>query len=161
MSINSTASGEASLATKSAEVLKGIDRDPGYLIPALQALQGELGYLPDIALSATARHFRVPSSHVYGVATFYAQFRLERQGDHRIKICWGTACHVRGSAAIMDAVHKKLGILPGETTPDYRFTMERVACLGSCALAPVVVVDDRVYGQVTPERMEAIIDEIE
>jgi NADH-quinone oxidoreductase subunit E len=141
--------------------LSPFDEDPSHLIPALQAMQIALGYLPAISLDAVAKHFRVPASRVYGIATFYAQFHLTRQGDHRIKICWGTACHVRGSGMIMSVVHKKLGILPGETTPDYKFTMERVACLGSCALAPVVVVDDQVHGQMTPESMESLLDSCE
>ena len=107
-----------------------------------------------------ARFTGVPESRVYGVASFYAQFYLERQGRHKIKVCRGTACHVRGSARIMSALGEKLGIGVGETTPDYAFTLERVACFGSCALAPVVVVDDKVYGRMTPEKTVKLLDDL-
>ena len=140
------------------DILGGFGRDRSYVIPALQAIQGEQGYLPPETFPAASRHFKMPEAEIYGIATFYAQFYLSRQGDHLVRVCWGTACHVRGSAKIVEALQKKLGIEPGQTTPDYRFTVERVACLGSCALAPVVVVDGRVHGQVTPESMEEIID---
>ena len=131
------------------------------LIPILQRVQAELGYLPGEAMAEIARFTGVPESRVYGVASFYAQFYLERQGRHKIKVCRGTACHVRGSARIMSALGEKLGIAPGETTPDYRFTLERVACFGSCALAPVVVVDDKVYGRMTPEKAVKLLDGFE
>jgi NADH-quinone oxidoreductase subunit E len=132
----------------------------GTTTPILQQVQAEFGYIPLEAMEATARHLGIPETAVYGVATFYAQFYLTRQGKHRIKVCRGTACHVRGGRGIMRTVRKKLGIGPGQTTEDYLFSLERVACLGSCALAPAMVVDDRVYGTVTPADAERLIDRL-
>ena len=126
--------------------------EPGELIPVLQAVQKRVGYLPKEALRRVARYCHVPESTVYGVATFYSQFYLERQGRHKIRVCRGTACHVRGSKKIMAALTRKLGIEPGETTPDYKFTLERVACFGACALAPVVVIDEKVHGGMSPQK---------
>ena len=135
--------------------------DRSELIPILQDVQEALGYIPSEAMSATAGFLRVPESVVYGVVTFYAQFYLTRQGRHKIKVCQGTACHVRGGRRVMQAVRKKLGIAPGETTPDYEFSLERVACFGSCALAPVMVVDGRVHGRMTPQKAQALLESIE
>ena len=127
------------------------------LIPLLQDIQEKLGYLPREAMSATARFLGVPDSVVYGVATFYAQFYLTRQGKHKIRVCQGTACHVRGAPALIRAVREELGIELGGTTDDYEFTLERVACFGSCALAPVVVLDDKVYAKMTPQRVRKLL----
>lgn len=127
------------------------------LIPALQAAQELIGYLPAETLQAVADRLRIPESTVFGVASFYSQFYLTRQGRHRIQVCCGTACHVRGSAAILRRIEKELGINVGETTPDYEFTLERVACFGSCALAPVVVIDRDVHGKMTPEEAIRLI----
>jgi len=132
--------------------------EPGALIPILQDVQQTLGYLPGPALKAVAEFLNVPESSVYGVATFYAQFHLTRQGRHRIKVCQGTTCHVRGGSAVMRAVQARLGIGPGETTEDYMFSLERVACLGSCALAPMMVVDGKVHGRMTPRKAERILE---
>lgn len=131
------------------------------LIPLLQQIQAEFGYLPAEPMRRAASFLRVPESDVYGVATFYSQFYLTRQGKHRIKICQGTACHVRGGRRILRAVQKELGIRPGETTGDYMFSLERVACFGSCALAPVMVVDDTVYGRMTPQRALHLLEKLE
>ena len=130
------------------------------LIRILQDVQGKCGYLPQEALTAISEFVNVPESIVFGVATFYAQFYLTRQGKHRIKVCRGTACHVRGSTRVMQTAKRVLGIKPGETTPDYQFSLERVACFGSCALAPVIVVDNKVYGRMTPQRAEQILREL-
>ncbi len=146
---------------KLAPVLERHPRDRSSLIPLLQDVQDELGYLPPEAMREVARHLNLPESNVYGVVTFYAQFHLTRQGRHRVKVCQGTACHVRGGKGVMDAVRKRLGIEPGGTTPDYRASLERVACFGSCALAPVMVVDDKVYGKLTPRRAVKIIEVLE
>jgi len=127
------------------------------LIPVLQDVQEKLGYLPREALSAVSRFFNVPESVVFGVTTFYAQFYLTRQGKHKIKVCRGTACHVRGGRRIMHAVQRKLGIKAGETTEDYEFSLERVACFGSCALAPVVVIDGKVNGRMTTQKAEQLL----
>ncbi len=127
------------------------------LIPILQDIQKEMGYLPREAMSEAARFLGVPDSVVYGVATFYAQFHLTRQGKRRIKICQGTACHVRGAPGLIQAVREELGIEPGGTTDDYEFSVERVACFGSCALAPVVVLDDKVYAKMTSQRVRKLL----
>ena len=131
------------------------------LIPILQAVQEAFGYIPREAMVETARFLRVPESTIYGVATFYAQFHLTRQGKHRVKVCQGTACHVQGGSRIMRAVKKKLGITPGETTEDYQFTLERVACFGSCALAPVMVVDGKVYGRMTAQKAARLLENLQ
>jgi len=131
------------------------------LIPILQDIQAALGYIPAEAMEETARFLNVPESAVYGVATFYAQFYLTRQGRHRVRVCRGTACHVRGSKRIMEAVRKKLGIKPGQTTQDYRFTLERVDCFGSCALGPVVVIDGKLYGRMTPQKACRLLERLQ
>lgn len=131
------------------------------LIPILQDVQEVVGYIPSEAMMAIAKFLNIAESAVYGVVTFYAQFYLTRQGKHKIKVCQGTACHVRGSMRIMQTVKKRLGIGPGETTGDYKFSLERVACFGSCALAPVMVVDGRVHGRMTPQKAEKILENIE
>lgn len=131
------------------------------VIPILQDIQSVFGYIPRETLAQTARFLKMPEAVVYGVATFYAQFHLTRQGRHKIKCCTGTACHVRGGKRNLAAVRKKLGLEPGGTSPDYEFSLERVACFGSCALAPVMVVDNKVYGTMTPQRAVAIIEKIE
>jgi NADH-quinone oxidoreductase subunit E len=130
------------------------------LIPILQDIQDVFGYLPSDALRATASFLNVPDCTVYGVATFYAQFHLTPQGRNKIKLCEGTACHVRGADAIMRAIETKLGIKAGESTADFEFNLEKVACFGSCALAPVMVVNGKVYGNVTTEQAVEILDEL-
>lgn len=130
------------------------------LIPILQEIQKTLGYLPREAMTGTADFLKVPRSAVYGVATFYAQFYFEKRGEHIIRICRGTACHVKGSLKIMEAICRKLNIEPGGTSKDGKFTLERVACVGSCALAPVVVIDDKVFGDMTPDKTEKLLDSI-
>jgi len=127
------------------------------LIPVLQKVQGELGYLPEEAVSEIAHFLGLSKSEIYGVASFYAQFRFERQGEHTVKVCQGTACHVRGGRRILEAVMHQLGIKPGGTTEDYEFSLERVACFGSCALAPVMVVDKTVYGRMTTVKAREVL----
>ncbi len=127
------------------------------LIPALQKVQGEIGYLPEDAVSEIAYFLGLSQSEIYGVASFYAQFRFERQGEHTVRVCQGTACHVRGGRRILDAVKQELGIQPGETGEDYRFSLERVACFGACALAPVMVVDNTVYGKMTRSKTKQVL----
>jgi len=129
------------------------------LIPVLQKVQGELGYLPEEAISEIAKFLGLSRSEIYGVASFYAQFRFERQGEHTVRVCQGTACHVRGGRRIMQSVAHQLGVEPGRTTDDYKFSLERVACFGSCALAPVMVVDKSVYGRMTTVKAKKILSE--
>ena len=128
------------------------------LIPVLQKVQGELGYLPEEAVSEIAHFLGLSSSDIFGVASFYAQFRFERQGEHTVKVCQGTACHVRGAKRIMEAVAQELGIEPGGTTEDYKFSLEQVACFGCCALAPVMVIDDQVNGRVTTSDARKVLE---
>ncbi len=123
------------------------------LIPVLQKVQEELGYLPEEAISEIAYFLGLSKSRIYGVASFYAQFRFERQGKHTVRVCQGTACHVRGGRRILEAVMQQIGIQPGETTEDYQFSLERVACFGSCALAPVMVVDKTVCARMTTPKV--------
>jgi len=134
---------------------------PSGLIPILQAVQHEYQYLPEEILTYVATALDVPPARVYGVATFYAHFALEPKGKHVIRICDGTACHVKQSLPVLNALHQKLGTSEKQkTSPDMMFTVETVACLGACGLAPVVVIDEQVYGQITPERAIALVDEI-
>lgn len=125
----------------------------GAVIPILQKAQEAYGYLPKEILSEIARRTGIPVSRLIGVATFYAQFRLTRRGKHLIRICDGTACHVRGSAKCIETVENELNVPAGSTSADYEYTMEIVYCLGSCGLAPVAVVDDKVYGRLTPNSL--------
>ncbi len=138
-------------------ILAPYRRQRGGLIPVLQKVQEELGYLPEEAVSEIAHFLGVSESEVYGVASFYAQFQFIRQGEHTIKVCQGTACHVRGGRRIFEAVEREINIQPGETTKDYKFSLERVACFGSCALAPVMVVDKTVYGRMTPAKAREVL----
>ena len=129
----------------------------GALIPILQKVQEKLGYLTQEAVSEVAKFTGISENEIYGVASFYAQFRFTRPGDHGVRVCLGTACHVRGGSRIMDTAENKLGIEPGGTTEDYKFSLERVACFGACALAPVMVVDAKVYGRMTPAKAKEIL----
>jgi len=134
---------------------------PSGLIPILQAIQHVYQYLPEEVLTYVATSLDVPPARVFGVATFYAHFALEPKGKHVIRICDGTACHVKHSLPVLNALHEKLGTSEKKTTSgDMLFTVETVACLGACGLAPVVVIDEQVYGGMTPERALALIDEI-
>ena len=140
-----------------AEVLAPYKGAPGALIPVLQKVQEKLGYLPEETVSQIARFLRVSESDIFGVASFYAQFRFSRPGEHNVRVCLGTACHVRGGQRIMETVQRELRIEPGGTTEDYKFSLERVACFGSCALAPVMVVDKKVHGRMTTTKAKEIL----
>ena len=131
------------------------------LIPILQAIQQEYHYLPEEVLTYVATSLDVPPARVFGVATFYAHFALEPKGKHVIRVCDGTACHVKQSIPVLNALRQKLGTTEtSKTTPDMLFTLETVACLGACGLAPVIVIDEQVHGQITPEHALALVDEI-
>lgn len=129
------------------------------LIPMLQKVQEELGYLSEEAMMTIAKITGTPESHVYGVATFYAQFYFSRRGKNQTKICSGTACHVKGAARVKDAFERELGIACGSTSEDYEHSLETVACVGSCALAPVVVVNEDVHGQVQTGKIDKILEQ--
>lgn len=131
----------------------------GHVAPLLQAMQASYGYLPREVLVEASASTGIPLSHLYGVATFYAQFYLKPHARHTVRVCRGTACHVRGRQAIQDAVESRLGIREGEITEDGRFGIETVACLGTCFLAPVVMVDHDYFGSVTADKVPAILEE--
>lgn len=131
---------------------------PSDLIPLLQALQDHYGYLPRPVLETVTEETGIPLSRVMGVATFYEQFSLTPRGRHIIRVCRGTACHVRGGARIAQAIADKLGVHEGGTTPDMQFTLYTVACLGTCFLAPAMMIDQNYYGRLTPEKACRILD---
>ncbi|HEY9595344.1 MAG TPA: NAD(P)H-dependent oxidoreductase subunit E [Spirochaetia bacterium] len=160
----STQQGPA-LATRRFEsvcrILDAYGRDPTKLIPILQAVQDEYRYLPEEVMVFVATSLGLPPARVYGVATFYAHFALEPKGKHVIRLCDGTACHVKGSLPILEAIRARLGLTATKrTTPDLLFTVETVACLGACGLAPVVVVNEQVHGQMNPDAAVAIVEDI-
>lgn len=133
------------------------ERRSSNLIPLLQAVQNEYGYLPEQALREVARYTRTPESRVFGVATFYAQFHLTPQGRHRVQVCRGTACHVRGGGRILAEAKRLLGLKEGETSDDLEYTLETVACIGACALAPCMMIDDEVHGRLNTFKAAAIL----
>lgn len=137
--------------------IKTTKKDRGNLIPLLQMIQEKYAYLAPESIRMVAEHLVVETCEVYGVATFYNQFRFHPPGKHPIKVCLGTACHVRGGDIILENFERKLGIADGETTPDMEFSIERVACVGCCALAPVAVVEDDIMGHMAPSKVEGII----
>ncbi len=136
-------------------------RNAARLIPILQAVQAEYRYLPEEILTFVATSLGISPARVFGVATFYSLFTLKPKGKYLIRVCNGTACHVKGSMGIYETVVKKLGLHDGEdSTSDMLFTVETVNCLGACGLSPAMVINDDVYGQLTPQRVSDIIDEI-
>lgn len=127
--------------------------DRSALIPLLQQVQSEMGYVPKEAILEIGRQLQVSTSEIFGVLTFYTQFRLKPVGRHMVKVCIGTACHVRGAALVFDAVKDELKLEDSEdTTPDNEFTLEKVACFGACSLAPVMIVDEETRGNITPDQ---------
>jgi NADH-quinone oxidoreductase subunit E len=146
---------------KICEIIDRFDRDPQKLIPILQAVQDEYRYLPEEVLTYVATTLGLPPAQVYGVATFYAHFSLEPKGKYVVRMCDGTACHVKRSMPILDAVRARLGLQGDrQTTHDMLFTVETVACLGACGLAPVMVINDEVHGLMTPDSAVALIEAI-
>ena len=135
--------------------------DSGQMIPLLQRLQDAYGYLPQEVLLEVSRRTGIAVSQMFGVATFYAQFHMEPRGRHMIRACHGTACHVRGGKDILGVIMNELGVGEGETTDDRRFTLEVVACLGTCFLAPVIMVDGDYYGNLTPNKVGRILKKYE
>jgi NADH-quinone oxidoreductase subunit E len=139
------------------EILKKYRGQDGALIPLLQEAQGIYGYLTEEVLTAISRGLKIPLSRIYGVVTFYAQFYLTPRGRHTVRVCRGTACHVRGGMNIRKTVKQFLGVEENETTPDFKFTFETVACLGACALSPVLLVDKTYYGKLTPAKVGKVL----
>jgi len=148
---------ENGIAEKTREILVTMDSKQRSLIPILQQIQAEFRYLPSPAMLETARFLNIPEIDVYSVATFYNQFRLTPPGKHSIRVCMGTACHVKGGHITLAAWQRRLKIEPGETTPDHEFDLDTVACVGCCAMAPVTVVDQKVEGKADPTRVDGIL----
>lgn len=144
-----------------AEVLPTFSKSSSQLIPILQKIQRKHGYLPRLSLDMVAAHLQTTIAKVYGIATFYNQFRFNPPGRNPIKVCLGTACHVKGGEILLENFERRLQIKEGETSDDREYSLERVACIGCCALAPAVVVGEKVEAYVTPSKVEGIITEIE
>ncbi len=149
---------EKTIAAKVDEVLVSYTGDKANLIPILQQVQQVFGYLPEEAMSRVAQFVNVPGCSVFGVATFYSQFKLVPTGRNVVRVCRGTACHVRGGPRVLKGVERHLGIKSGENTPDMEFALETVACIGACALAPNMVVNNKIYGNMNPKKIASILD---
>ena len=133
----------------------------GATMPVLQAAQEIFGYLPEEVQIMVAEGLDIPLSEVYGVASFYAQFTLNPKGKYQISLCLGTACYVKGASDVLDAVQKHLGIRTGSITPDGKFSLDACRCIGACGLAPVMMINNDVYGRLTPDQVGAILDKYE
>jgi NADH-quinone oxidoreductase subunit E len=144
-----------------ARLLARFPRQRSSLIPILQRVQDRLGYISEAAVAAAAAHLRISENEVFGVASFYSQFRFSPPGRHSIKVCLGTACHVRGGQILIDAVQRELAVHPGDTTLDGRYDLQRVACLGCCALAPVVQVSADIHSRMNVTRLKAVLERYE
>ncbi len=142
-------------------ILSGFRDDEGNLIPILQKIQKKLGFISEDSVRQTARYLRISENQIFGVASFYSQFRFNEPGRNSIKVCLGTACHVQGGQILSEAVERDLGILPGQTTEDMRYDYEQVACLGCCALAPVIQINDDIYSRMTVIRLKETMDKYE
>jgi NADH-quinone oxidoreductase subunit E len=145
------------------EPLDGIDHEflgeRADLIPILQDIQNHYGYLPRDAIHKVSRWLKISENEIFGVATFYAQFRFTPPGEHHIRVCLGTACHVKGGEQMIEVLKRRLEVSPGETTSDGKFDLDRVACLGCCALAPVVAFDKKIFAQMSVLKLQGILDE--
>ncbi len=150
---------ESHVSDELAKIVAEYKGEKGALIPILQKVQEEFGYLSEEAISQIAKSSRMSESEVFGVASFYAQFYFTARGKHTVKVCLGTACHVRGGERILDEIKRELDIESGGTTKDYQFSLERVACFGSCALAPVLVINKDVYGRMTVAKAKETLNE--
>jgi NADH-quinone oxidoreductase subunit E len=148
---------EAENRQETKKVLKKFGKKRGNLIPILQKVQGKLGYLPNEAMEEVAAFLGISEVDVYEVVTFYNQFRLNPPGKHSIRVCLGTACHMKGGYITMDAWKRRLGIDVRQTTPDREFDLDSVACVGCCVMAPVTVVDDKPEGNVEPTKVDGIL----
>jgi NADH-quinone oxidoreductase subunit E len=143
--------------SKIEDILKKYPASRGSLIPVLQDIQEDFGYLSEKAVGELSQLMGISANEIYGVATFYTQFRFSPPGRHSIQSCQGTACHVRGGHQILNELEQRLGITAGQTTADGQFDLQRVACVGCCALAPVVTVDGKVYAQVTTKKIPSVL----
>lgn len=144
---------------KTEEICLRFNNDPGELISILHATQNTLGYLPVEVQHVIARCLGIPSSRVYGVVTFYSFFSMTPKGQYPVSVCLGTACYVRGSDKVLEEFKRVLGIEVGETTPDGKFSLDCLRCVGACGLAPVATIGDKVYGRLNPSEIKKIVDE--
>ena len=140
------------------EILKHYEGTKGALIPVLQEAQEAYGFLPKDVIGRIAEELKIPVSQVYGVVTFYSQFHMKPRGRNIIRVCQGTACHVRGAKAVLKALEDELHLIPGQTSPDDRFTLETVACLGACGPAPVLMINEDTHGRLTPDNVCKLLD---
>ncbi len=145
--------------SKITDILAKYATSRGSLIPILQDIQEKFGYLSEEAMAELERLMGISANEIYGVATFYTQFRFSPPGEHTIRSCQGTACHVRGGHQLLQELQRRLGVMAGQTTKDGKFDLERVACLGCCALAPVVSVDGKVHAQITAKKIPSIVSQ--
>lgn len=143
------------------KILAKYNGRPGSLMPILQDIQNVYGYLPEQILQRISKDTNTPMSRIYGIVTFYAQFRLEPVGRNLIRVCHGTACHVAGAENVTLALETELGIANGQTTKNGQFTLESVACLGCCSLAPVIMVNEDTHGKITPDKSKKVLKKYE
>jgi NADH-quinone oxidoreductase subunit E len=148
---------ENQVRLKTRQILEKTGRNKENLLPILQAVQMKLGYLPRAAMKEIAAELEIPDMDVYGVVTFYNQFRLNPPGKHSVRVCLGTACHMKGGHITLDAWKRRLHIEAGQTTPDREFDLDTVACVGCCTLAPVTVVDGRAEARVEPTKVDGLL----
>ena len=158
MIINNKLAREADIRSFKVELLLR-QKEDGSLIPLLQSAQDSYGYIPEIAVHYISEILQIPAADIYGVITFYSQFNTKPLGKYIIKICQGTACYVNGARQILSALKNELGIGVGETSECGRFTLQSVACLGCCSLSPVMMVNDKTYGSLTPKKVKKIIEQ--
>jgi NADH-quinone oxidoreductase subunit E len=143
------------------DIFSGFKGEEGDLIPLLQKFQEKYGYILEEAITYLSRFLKISENQIFGVASFYSQFRFDPPGRNSIKVCLGTACHVRGGQILSEALQRELDVVPGQTTKDRKFNLERVACLGCCALAPVVQINADIYSRMTVIRLKTILDKYE
>jgi NADH-quinone oxidoreductase subunit E len=148
------------LETRLAPIVEKYRGKEGAAIPLLADVQREVGYVAEEAVDYVGSQLAIPAAELFGVATFYAMFRFQPQGKHVIRLCRGTACHVQGSGRVAEQIERTLGIKDGETTEDLMFTLQYVACLGCCSLAPVMLIGTEVHGRLTPEKAVAVLEEL-
>ena len=146
------------ITEKVGSILNNYQRDKGMLVSILQDIQAEYNYLPKDALMEASQGLGIPLSQVYSVATFFKAFSLKPRGRHLINICLGTACHVRGAVRVLEKIEQELGINPGETTEDLKFTLETVNCVGACALGPIVIIDGEYSGQMKTDKVKPLLE---
>ena len=143
---------------KVGQILDDYQHEKGMLVSILQDVQEVYNYLPKKAIEQVSQGLNIPLSQVYSVATFFKSFKLKPRGRHIINVCLGTACHVRGGVRVLERIERELGIKPGETTEDLRYTLERVNCVGACALGPIVIVDGEYSGEMTADKVKPLIE---